>query len=105
MLRLAAPSRPDWVREALSSMDTILLDHAHCEKKAASTAVGMLFRYPELPELMRPLSERLAEYRTSPHSMEFRKRSDGSAFNSRKCLTTFLSCTRNLLRCSALKTR
>ncbi len=38
-------------------MDTILLDHAHCEKKAASTAVGMLFRYPEHAELMRPLSE------------------------------------------------
>ncbi len=38
-------------------MDAILLDHAHCEKKAASTAIGMLFRYPERPQLMRPLSE------------------------------------------------
>ncbi len=57
MLRLVANTRPDWLAEALASMDTILLDHAHCEKKAASTAVGMLFRYPERPELMRPLSE------------------------------------------------
>ncbi len=57
MLRLAAPTRPDWVVEALASLDEILLDHAHCEKKAASTAVSMLFRYPERPELMRPLSE------------------------------------------------
>jgi tRNA-(ms[2]io[6]A)-hydroxylase len=38
-------------------MDTIVLDHAHCEKKAASTAVSLLFRYPERLALMRPLSE------------------------------------------------
>jgi tRNA-(ms[2]io[6]A)-hydroxylase len=37
-------------------MDTVLLDHAHCEKKAASTAVGLLFRYPEEPGLAEPLS-------------------------------------------------
>jgi tRNA-(ms[2]io[6]A)-hydroxylase len=38
-------------------MDAILLDHAHCEKKAASTALGLIFRYPEHTELIRPLSE------------------------------------------------
>jgi tRNA-(ms[2]io[6]A)-hydroxylase len=29
----------------------VLVDHAHCEKKAASTAVSLLFRYPENPAL------------------------------------------------------
>jgi tRNA-(ms[2]io[6]A)-hydroxylase len=38
-------------------MDEILLDHAHCEKKAASTALSMIFRFPELPALMIPMSE------------------------------------------------
>ncbi len=41
-------------------MDEILLDHAHCEKKAASTAINMIFRYPDKTPLMIPLS-RLAQ--------------------------------------------
>ena len=57
MLSLAAPSDPTWVERALSDVDTILLDHAHCEKKAASTAINLIFRYQHRPELMVPLSE------------------------------------------------
>ena len=57
MLRLAAPTRDDWVGQALEHMDVILLDHAHCEKKAASTALNLIFRYQYRPELMLPLSE------------------------------------------------
>lgn len=56
MLNLAAPTRPDWLAEARSDIDTILLDHAHCEKKAASTAMNLIFRYVEEPWLMAPLS-------------------------------------------------
>jgi tRNA-(ms[2]io[6]A)-hydroxylase len=37
-------------------MDEVLLDHAHCEKKAASTALSLIFRYPEQPRLAVPLS-------------------------------------------------
>ena len=57
MLRLASESRPDWLPQAISAMDEILLDHAHCEKKAASTAINLIFRYQYRPELMTPLSE------------------------------------------------
>ena len=57
MLRLAAPTRPDWLPGALGDLDTLLLDHAHCEKKAASTAINLIFRYSHRPILMRPLSE------------------------------------------------
>ena len=57
MLRLAAPTRSNWIDEALASVDTILLDHAHCEKKAASTAMGLIFRYQHRADLMAPLSE------------------------------------------------
>jgi tRNA-(ms[2]io[6]A)-hydroxylase len=56
MLHLAAPSDDDWGRRALTDIDEILLDHAHCEKKAASTALSMIFRFPEHPQLMLPMS-------------------------------------------------
>src|SRR5690606_29530532 len=57
MLNLAAPTRESWAPEALAHLDTLLLDHAHCEKKAASTALGLIFHYQDKTWLMRPLSE------------------------------------------------
>ena len=57
MLRLQKMTREDWAGQAVASMDDILLDHAHCEKKAASMALNLMFRYPEYPQLMQPLSE------------------------------------------------
>ena len=56
MLNLAAPTRSDWLPQALGHLDVILLDHAHCEKRAASTAMNLIFRYIERPSLMQPLS-------------------------------------------------
>jgi tRNA-(ms[2]io[6]A)-hydroxylase len=56
LLRLASDSSPAWLAAALSDVDTLLLDHAHCEKKAASTAIGLIFRYPEAPGLVEALS-------------------------------------------------
>ncbi|MCA9656735.1 MAG: tRNA-(ms[2]io[6]A)-hydroxylase [Myxococcales bacterium] len=56
MLHLASETDPAWTRRALENLDAILLDHAHCEKKAASTALSLIFRYPERPALMLPLS-------------------------------------------------
>ncbi|MBX7080896.1 MAG: tRNA-(ms[2]io[6]A)-hydroxylase [Nannocystaceae bacterium] len=56
MLHLRSESAPGWGLAALAHLDEILLDHAHCEKKAASTALGLLFRYPEHEVLARPLS-------------------------------------------------
>jgi len=56
MLRLAAPTDPAWTRHALAHLDELLLDHAHLEKKAAGTAVTLLFRYPERRALQEPLA-------------------------------------------------
>lgn len=56
MLHLASTTPPAWARRALEHLGEILLDHAHCEKKAASTAISLIFRYPERPSLMIPLS-------------------------------------------------
>lgn len=56
MLHLASTTGPAWLARALAHLDDILVDHAHCEKKAASTALSLLFRYPDRSELLRPLS-------------------------------------------------
>ena len=41
---------------ALLCVDDILLDHAHCERKAASTAISLVFRYTDQTALVQPLS-------------------------------------------------
>ena len=56
MVSLVRPTRSAWVHEALSALDVVLLDHAHCEKKAASMALNLIFRYGDKPEIMVPLS-------------------------------------------------
>jgi tRNA-(ms[2]io[6]A)-hydroxylase len=56
MLSLAATTDPIWTERALARLDDVLVDHAHCEKKAASTALSLLFRYPEQAPLQEPLS-------------------------------------------------
>ena len=56
MLSLASATDPGWAARAAADPATLLLDHAHCEKKAASTAVSLLFRYPEVPGLPEALS-------------------------------------------------
>ena len=57
MLRLKKETRENWISQAMPQINEILLDHAHCEKKAASMALNLMFRYPEYPQLMQPLSE------------------------------------------------
>lgn len=44
---------PDaWLRVACADLPTLLIDHANCEKKAAATAVNLLYRYIERPQLI-----------------------------------------------------
>lgn len=54
---LAARTEGAWLRRALDGIDEVLVDHAHCEKKAASTALSLLFRYPEQEALLVPLAQ------------------------------------------------
>jgi tRNA-(ms[2]io[6]A)-hydroxylase len=44
---LRAPTPPAWVEDALAHVPELLQDHANCEKKAASTALALMFAYPE----------------------------------------------------------
>ncbi len=57
MLNLANDTPVEWVGTVVPDMNTVLIDHAHCEKKAASTALSLLFRYADHQPMLRPLSE------------------------------------------------
>src|SRR5690554_2713317 len=48
---------PDsWITGALANIDLLLLDHANCEKKAASTALNLMYRYVDDFELLNKMS-------------------------------------------------
>lgn len=48
---------PDsWIAGALANPDLLLLDHANCEKKAASTALNLMYRYVDDFELLNKMS-------------------------------------------------
>lgn len=53
---LLAPTPDSWVEHALVSWRELLVDHANCEKKAASTALALIFAYPEDRALTSALS-------------------------------------------------
>jgi tRNA-(ms[2]io[6]A)-hydroxylase len=53
---LLVPTPAAWVEAALERIPAMLLDHANCELKAASTALGFLYRYPERTALAQRMS-------------------------------------------------
>jgi tRNA 2-(methylsulfanyl)-N6-isopentenyladenosine37 hydroxylase len=53
---LAAPTPAAWVDAACEHWRELLIDHANCEKKAASSALALIFAYPEDQELSSALS-------------------------------------------------
>ena len=54
---LACPTPEKWIETALRNQDVLLIDHANCEKKAAATAMSLMFQYGERhPELWEILS-------------------------------------------------
>ena len=54
LLRAATPA--SWVKRACATQDILLIDHANCEKKAASTALALMFAYAEDLELAGKMS-------------------------------------------------
>jgi len=50
------PTQLAWLEQALNNLDVILLDHSHCERKAASCAINFMFRYPAHTKIVRKLT-------------------------------------------------
>jgi tRNA-(ms[2]io[6]A)-hydroxylase len=57
MLGLQCETNKEWVERVSFSSAILLIDHAHCEKKAALMAISLLNRYPERKELVEEMSE------------------------------------------------
>jgi tRNA-(ms[2]io[6]A)-hydroxylase len=54
---LRVPTPMEWVDAACERLPEMLLDHANCELKAASTALGFLYRYPDRGALAQRMSK------------------------------------------------
>ncbi len=79
---LRAATDPAWYERAAQCIDVLLLDHANCEKKAASTALALMFAYPEDFELAARMSRlareelrhfELVQQRLEEQGVEFRR--------------------------------
>ena len=67
MLNLCSPTQPRWLATVNDHLEEILIDHAHCEKKAASSAMNLIFAYvdqvPLVLELSTIVNEELDHFR------------------------------------------
>jgi tRNA-(ms[2]io[6]A)-hydroxylase len=57
MLSLQSTSDARWLAQVDAHLDDILIDHAHCEKKAAGVAMNLLFSYVDHVPLARAMTE------------------------------------------------
>lgn len=61
MLHLKLPTDPRWVGIAEMQIEEILVDHAYCEQKAASSCISLILRFNDLDELVDTLTPIVAE--------------------------------------------
>ena len=60
-LGLNLPTDPRWTDIASKNLEDILIDHAYCEQKAASSCISLIVQYPERTELVEMLTPVVAE--------------------------------------------
>jgi len=53
---LPCPTPDRWIEAALEHPEILLIDHANCEKKAANTALNLMFRYIDRLDLLKKMS-------------------------------------------------
>jgi tRNA-(ms[2]io[6]A)-hydroxylase len=74
---LPCATPPGWIEAALAHPDILLVDHANCEKKAASNAMNLMYRYVDKAELLKKMSqlarEELLHFEQVVNLMEMRK--------------------------------
>lgn len=61
MLGLVLPTDPRWVNIAEKNIRDILIDHAYCEQKAASSCISLIIQYPEMEKVVETLTPIVAE--------------------------------------------
>lgn len=60
-LGLELPTDPRWINIAEKNIEDILVDHAYCEQKAASSCISLIIQYPEKERLVEMLTPVVAE--------------------------------------------
>lgn len=60
-LGLELPTDPRWVNIAEKNIEDILIDHAYCEQKAASSCISLIIQFPERSKLVEMLTPVVAE--------------------------------------------
>ncbi len=58
---LGCETPKEWLDKAIQNLDILMLDHANCEKKAASTAMNLMFRYSFFTDLQVKLAQLVRE--------------------------------------------
>jgi len=61
VLGLELPTDPRWVNIAEMNIREILVDHAYCEQKAASSVISMIIQFNDLDKLVETLTPVVAE--------------------------------------------
>src|SRR5213595_3552438 len=61
MLHLQCDTSVRWLAQVDADLNLLLIDHAHCEKKAAGVAMNLIFAYVEHVELCRALADVVQE--------------------------------------------
>lgn len=61
MLGLKLPTDPRWIDLAGKSIEDVLVDHAFCEQKAASSCISMIVKYSDFPKVVEVLTPVVAE--------------------------------------------
>ncbi|KYG74236.1 tRNA hydroxylase [Roseivirga spongicola] len=61
VLGLQLPTDPRWVDIAQMNIEDILVDHAYCEQKAASSCISLIVQYPDKKELVDMMTPVVAE--------------------------------------------
>lgn len=61
VLGLQLPTDPRWINIAEKNLEDILVDHAYCEQKAASSCISLIIRFPDKDKLVEMLTPVVAE--------------------------------------------
>ena len=61
VLGLTLPTDPRWIDVAEKNLEDILVDHAYCEQKAASSCISLIIQYPEMKKVVDTLTPIVAE--------------------------------------------
>ncbi len=80
MLHLQSTSSERWLAQVDQSLEEILIDHAHCEQKAAATAMSLLGTYIENDDLCREMTIIVQEELDHFHQVVAILRKRGIAF-------------------------